>query len=127
MKTILFKNKEDYLKLKTRWATYFNTEARTLPMDSYGYKTRKLKAAHFILYAIMRGKDPEICIATCSEETRYGIINTLGGRWIYESKIFKDAFDLNAEQIELLKAEARTLIKAKPTLEATKPEETCLA
>lgn len=52
-----FATKEDYLAMRKAWATYFNTEARKLERNEYGNKIRKLNHSHFILYAILRGKD----------------------------------------------------------------------
>lgn len=82
MKHIIFDNKEQYLAMKQHWATYFNTEARNLERDEYGHKTRKLKSTHFILYAILRGKNPYDCIQNCDGETVTGIL--------YDIKIAKD-------------------------------------
>lgn len=122
MKTILFENKEEYLKSKIRWASYFNKEARNLKMDSYGYKARKLKAAHFILYAIMRGKDPFIAIRGCSNETYNECATLLQSTWFYNAAITKEAFNLNAEQFELIRAEACKLISNTPKSQIIRQE-----
>ena len=114
MKRILFKTKEDYLEMKKQWANYFNTEAQNGPMDQYGYRAKKLYAEHFILYAIMRGKDPEKCITTCSEDTRAGIISTLNSQWFYTSIRFKEVFNIDAEQIELIKKQAVKFFTPQP-------------
>lgn len=103
MKNIIFKEKEDYLKFKKNWACYFNNEARHLDRDSYGTKTRKLSATHFVLYALIRGKDWKKCIDRCSEGTLSGIKSDLTSNWFYNSKRFNQIFNLTDGQIELIK------------------------
>jgi len=69
MKNELFKTKEDYLNFKSHWAKYFNETARKKEYTEYGNKVRKLEPEHFILYALIRGKDPLTCIQGCRVDT----------------------------------------------------------
>jgi hypothetical protein len=118
MKNILFKTKEDYLKLKENWAKYFNTEARHLDRDCYGTKARKLNATHFVLYAIIRGRDWEKCLQGASQDTLDDIKSNLKSRWFYESKRMKEIFNLSDGQIELIKNAAGSFPDVKTSPES---------
>lgn len=102
----IFSTKEDYLKFKQHWASYFNTEARHLDRNVYGNKKRKLTGSHFVLYALIRGKDWKLAIQGCSGDTFHSIERDLKSRWFYESQVFKDAFKLSDGQIEAIKIKA---------------------
>lgn len=73
MKTT-FQSKEEYLKVKENWSTYFNQEARNLERNEYGNKLKKLTATHFFLYAILRDRDP---MKTLSENTSYETFSSI--------------------------------------------------
>lgn len=100
MKTYIFENKENYLNMKQTWAQYFNTEARKLERNEYGNKIKKLTATHFVLYAILRGKDPLITINNCCWETLqnvgYDINHAHDSKW-YNGKWAK-FFGLTEEE-----------------------------
>ncbi len=107
MKHIIFETKEQYLSMKHNWATYFNTEARNLDRSMYGNKIRKLTATHFILYAILRGKNPYDCIQSCDGRTLNNIKSHIS---FAQNKRFGDNtrkpyekfFDINSEQCKTL-------------------------
>jgi hypothetical protein len=119
MKNILFETKEDYLKFKENWANYFNTEARNLETDCYGYKERKLTASHFVLYAIIRGKDWESCLQNCSENTLNEVTGNLKSAWFYQTRLFNKVFDITDEDIDMIKEAARNF----PGLEEVSTEQ----
>jgi hypothetical protein len=106
MKNIIFETREDYLKFKKDWATYFNTEARHLDRGTYGNKERKLQASHFVIYALIRGRDWKACLHGCTSDTMEQVTRDLKGTWFYKSKIFKEAFNLSDGQIDLIKKAA---------------------
>ena len=109
MKEKLFKDKEEYLKMRKQWATYFNTKARKLERGMYGNKERKLRPEHFMIYALIRGKDPMVPIQGCSKETHQSCKWSLNHDWLYTNSIFGELFGLTSEQIELIKKEAAKL------------------
>lgn len=108
MKNILFETKEDYLKMKANWAKFFNTEARHLDRDEYGTKERKLGAPHFVLYAIIRGRDWKKCLQGASQDTMDAVKSSLNYRLFYESKTMKEIFNFSDRQIELIKITAES-------------------
>ena len=121
MKNILFATKEDYLKFKEEWAKYFNTEARHLDRGMYGNKKRKLNATHFVLYAIIRGRDWKACLQGCSTETLETVTSHLKSGWFYESKITKEVFNFSDRQIECIKQAAASFPRNIAPEAITKP------
>ncbi len=122
MKTYFFNTKEDYLQMKQTWATYFNKEARNLERNEYGNKQRKLSAIHFILYAILRGKDPQKCITNCSDDTLNSIkfeIRLSNKNGIYQRKM-REFFNLTDEQSIKLFEVAYALFEEDSTIEKEK-------
>lgn len=123
MKHIIFDNKEQYLAMKQNWATYFNTEARNLDRDEYGTKIRKLTPTHFILYAILRGKNPYDCIQSCDWETMTHILMyiRLAKKGLWADK-WKDFFGITDEQTKILFDIAFEIFDNKKTIETVKEE-----
>jgi len=122
MKTYFFNTKEEYLQMKQTWATYFNTEARKLKRNEYGNKQRKLLIIHFILYAILRGKDPQKCVTTCSWDTLSLIkfeIRTGNRNSIYQRRM-REFFNLTNEQSIKLYNVAYALFEEDSTIEKEK-------
>lgn len=64
-----FKTKEEYMQFLKSWAKYFNTEATNLERNEYGNKIKKLRLVHFVMYAIIRDKDPKKCFESASPAT----------------------------------------------------------
>ena len=122
MKNIIFETKEEYLELKKNWATYFNTEARHLDRDADGYKTRKLTASHFVLYALIRGRDWKSCLHSCSQDTMDEVTSNLKGNWFYQTKIFKEIFNFSDGRIALIKHLAVNFPNTERRLEAIRNE-----
>lgn len=127
MKTT-FKTKEEYLKVKENWATYFNTEARKLERNEYGNKERKLTATHFALYAILRERDPMLGLSTASIETisiikDYIILahnsHNLNDCWF---KKWKDFFNLTDKQTRKMFEIAYEIFENRTPFEEIKQE-----
>ena len=99
MKTT-FNTKEEYLKMKENWSNYFNKEARSLERNEYGTKQRKLTATHFVLYAILRERDPFKALLTASDETISEIRSTICVAEKYQFKKWQKFFKITEEQTQ---------------------------
>jgi len=111
-----FETKENYLKMKTRWAQYFNTEARQLERDEYGYKQRKLTAFHFALYAILQDKNPLKGLTSASGDT-WDLLDykCSSHKFTFYQKSMKAFFEISDEQTEELFSIARHYFSERKT------------
>lgn len=104
--TSFIETKEQYITMRQAWATFINSEAARPTTDTYGTRHHTVAGWHFLMYAILRGKDGRSHFS--NDDSHLAAIATLKQQFRWNSGTLKTLFGLSDE----------TLAKARSTIEA---------
>jgi hypothetical protein len=102
-----FETKDQYTAMRQTWATFINSEAARRTTDVYGTRYPKVFGWHFLMYAILRGKDGRSAFA--NSESRELAIATLKRHAAWNSASLAALFGITDEVMEKAHAAIKAL------------------